>query len=129
MTEQQLKNLSWPRVWYTPLGPLAYYTDPESQRYLIEHNLVTKRTKSPADVLRSNHALVQLWAEAICDPRAMNTKRLLHCAEVVSRCEGLSLPTPPRQCPRTKAEIKAALLERTRLAGPRRKFFLNKKLK
>lgn len=129
MTEKQLKNLSWPRVWYTPDGPFAYYTDPESQGYLIEHGRVTKRTKSPADVLRSNHALVQLWAEAICDPRALNTKRLLHCAEVVSRCEGIPLPTPTRLRPRNKGEIKAALKERTRLAGPRRRFFLNKKLK
>lgn len=129
MTEQQLKNLSWPRVWYTPHGPIAYYTDPESQGYLIEHGRVMKRTKSPADVLRSNHASVQLWAEAICDPRAMNTNRLLHCAEVVSCCEGLPPPTPPCRSSRTKDEIKAALKKRTRLAGPRRKFFLNKKLK
>lgn len=129
MTEQQLKNLTWPRAWRTPSGVILYYPHPSEAGYCLQEEKIVRKIRSPISLVSSHHWFLSFWKREISYSWCEDPELLTECAEVVSRCEGLQLPTPPRQCPRTKDEIKTSLKERTRLAGPRRKFFLNKKLK
>lgn len=129
MTEQQLKNLSWPRAWRTPSGIILYYPHPNETGYCLQEGSLVKKIRSPISLLSSHDWFLSFWGREISYSWCEDTELLTKCAEVVSRYEGRPIQAAPCRSSRTKDEIKAALLERTRLAGPRRKFFLNKKLK